>query len=153
MDWNNLEIKMSVILPLILVLSLVTVFLHTVASSITHRVTHAIITRVKKTPNLIDETIIVSTVVILLTLFHVLEVIFWALAFLVLGAVANPQDAFYISLTAYTTLGADDVTFDQRFRYLLGFESLVGPLMIAWSTAVMATVLSRIAALRMPTIK
>lgn len=149
MDWNNMEIKMSVILALNLVLSLVTVFLHTVASSVTHHVTQAMITRVKKTPTLLDETLMVSTIVILLSMFHLFEVLVWGFALLMLGAVSNTPDAFYVSLTAYTTLGADNVAFDQKFRALLGFESLVGPLMIAWSTAVISTVLSRIAALKM----
>ena len=153
MDWNNMEIKMSVILALNLVLSLATVFLHTVASSITHRVTHAMIARVKKAPTLLDETVIVSTIIILLSMFHIMEVLVWALAIVMLGAALNSADAFYISLTAYTTLGPDNVSFDQRFRALLGFESLVGPLMIAWSTAVISTVLSRIAALKYPTAK
>ena len=148
-----MEIKMSVILALNLVLSLITVFLHTVANSVSHHVTASMVARVKKAPTLIDETIIVSTVVILLSMFHLLEVSVWAMAMLMLGAVSNAPDAFYISLTAYTTLGAEDVTYDQRFRALLGFESLVGPLMIAWSTAALATVLNRLAALKMPTIK
>lgn len=144
-----MEIKMSVILALNLVLSLATVFLHTLASSFAHRVTHAMIMRIKKAPTLLEETLIVSTVVILLSMFHLFEVLVWGFALLMLGAVSNTPDAFFMSLTAYTTLGADNVAFDQRFRALLGFESLVGPLMIAWSTAVISTVLSRIAALKM----
>lgn len=148
MDWNNVELKIPLILGLNLALSLITVFLHTCASSVSHHVTHAMISRIRRVPSIFDETLMITTIVSLLSMFHLFEVFVWGFAFLWLGAVSDASDAFYISLTNYTTLGPDGVTFDQRFRALAGFESLVGPLMIAWSTAIIATVLNHIAALR-----
>lgn len=148
MDLNNDEIKVTVIFGLNLFLSLGTVFLHTCASSTVHHATRALLTRVHKTPSIFDETLIVSVAVMILSMFHLLEVTLWALAYFGLGAVKSAPDAFYYSLTTYTTLGPTDVDFDQRLRALAGLESLLGPLMIAWSTASVATVLSRIAALK-----
>lgn len=149
MDWNNEEIKIPVLTALVLLLSLGTVFIHTCASSSVHSVAHRMTCRIRKAPTIFDETMVVSTVVIMLSMFHLLEVVLWGFALMWLGAVRNAPDAFYVSLTTYTTLGPDDVPFDPRFRSLAGFESLLGPLMIAWSTAVLAAVLTRLAALKL----
>ena len=136
------------LLLLNLMLSLGTVFLHTCAGSIVHHFGTWIIARIHKTVTIFDETLIVSGVVILLSTFHFLEVLLWGFAMYWIGAVSTLTDAGYYSLTTYTTLGPTDVVYDQRFRALAGFESLLGPLMIAWSTAVIATVLGRLAALK-----
>lgn len=149
MDWNNDEFKIPAILALNLVLSLGTVFLHTCAGSVVHHIASHMIARIRNAPTILQETAIVSSVVVILSAFHFLEVLLWGLAMLMLGAVKNAPDAFYYSLTTYTTLGATDVDFDQRFRALAGFESLLGPLMIAWSTAALATVLSRLLSLKL----
>jgi voltage-gated potassium channel Kch len=109
--------------------------------------------RLRKPPTIFDETLIVSTMVIILSTFHFLEVLMWGAALYGLGAVNTIADAGYFSLTTYTTLGATDVAFDQRFRALAGFESLLGPLMIAWSTALIATVLVRLAELKQQMLK
>jgi hypothetical protein len=148
MDWNNEEVKIPAILFLNFILSLGTVFLHTCASSFVHRTASGMVHRLGKAPTILDETIVVTTVVLILSVFHFLEVVLWGTAFFALGAVRSVPDAFYYSLTTYTTLGPTDVAFDQRFRALAGFESLLGPLMIAWSTAALATVLTRLAALK-----
>ena len=150
MDWNDEEIKIPALLFLNLMLSLGTVFLHTCAGSVVHHIGSRIITRFRKAPSILDETLIVSLVVIILSSFHFLEVLLWGVAYYWIGAVGSLFDASYYSLTTYTTLGPTDVVFDQRFRGLAGFESLIGPLMIAWSTAVIATVLGRLAALKQP---
>lgn len=150
MDWNNEEIKIPAILVLNLILSLGTVFLHICCSSIVHHVGLHIIPKIRKAPTILDETLIVSLVVVILSTFHFLEVLLWGAAYYWLGAVKSFLDAGYYSLTTYTTIGPSDVEFDQRFRGLAGFESLIGPLMIAWSTAVIATVLSRLAQLKQP---
>lgn len=149
MDWNNEEIKIPVIIALNLVLSLGTVFLHTSANSVVHRSAHAMIGRIRKSPTIFEETVVVTAVVIILSLFHLFEVVMWGLAYLWLGVIRTLPDAFYYSLTTYTTLGPTDVAFDQRFRALAGFESLLGPLMIAWSTAALAAVLTRLSELKL----
>lgn len=150
MDWNNEEIKIPALLFLNLMLSLGTVFLHTCGGSVVHHIGARIITRFHKAPSILDETLIVSLVVVILSTFHFLEVLLWGVAYYWIGAVGSLFDAGYYSLTTYTTLGPTDVAFDQRFRGLAGFESLIGPLMIAWSTAVIVTVLGRLAALKQP---
>ena len=149
MDWNNEEIKIPALLGLNFLLSLGTVFLHTCASSVVHHLGARMIGRIRQAPTIFQETMVVTAIVIILTLFHLIEIVLWGGAMLWLGAVYNAADAFYYSLTSYTTLGAVDVDFDQRFRALAGFESLVGPLMIAWSTATIATVLARLSSLKL----
>lgn len=149
MDWNNEEIKIPALLGLNFLLSLGTVFLHTCASSVVHHLSAHMISRIRQAPTILQETMVVTSVVIVLSAFHFSEVIMWGSAMLWLGAVDNAADAFYYSLTTYTTLGPTAVDFDQRFRALAGFESLLGPLMIAWSTAVIATVLARLSSLKL----
>ena len=153
MDWNNEEIKIPALIFINLMLSLGTVFLHTCAGSLVHKVGSILVGRLRKRPTIFDETLIVSTMVIILSTFHFLEVTLWGAALYGLGAVNTIADAGYFSLTTYTTLGATDVPFDQRFRALAGFESLLGPLMIAWSTALIATVLVRLAELKQQMLK
>lgn len=148
MDWNNEEIKIPALVVINLMLSLGTVFLHTCAGSLVHKVASILVGRLRKPPTIFDETLIVSSIVIILSTFHFLEVLLWGVALYGLGAVKTIADAGYFSLTTYTTLGPTDVPFDQRFRALAGFESLLGPLMIAWSTALIATVLVRLAELK-----
>ena len=145
---NNEDVKVPIIIGLNLILSLGTVFFHTSASTTVHHVTRAMLKRLRRAPTIFDETLIVSCVVMILSMFHLLEVALWAFAYFILDATSNAQDAFYYSLTTYTTLGPTGVDFDQRLRALAGLESLVGPLMIAWSTASVSAVLTRIAELK-----
>ncbi|MFG1418409.1 ion channel [Xanthobacter sp. V0B-10] len=90
------------------------------------------------------ETFVVSALVIGLCVVHLTEVLAWAWGYLVTGALASFNDALYFSLTTYTTVGSDGVSIPRVFRGIAGFESLLGPMMVAWSTAFMVEYVTRV---------
>lgn len=87
------------------------------------------------------ETVLVGLIVVGLCAVHILEVIAWAVGYLAAGALHNFDDAFYFSLTTYTTVGATGVAVSDLFRSFAGIESLLGPIMLAWSTAFLVDIL------------
>ncbi|MFZ1742667.1 MAG: ion channel [Pontixanthobacter sp.] len=79
---------------------------------------------------------------------HVLEVLLYAVAFLLVdffgfggleGAVhpthATLADHFYFSIASYTTLGMGDIVPHGAIRLLAGFEALNGLVLITWSAS------------------
>lgn len=85
--------------------------------------------------HVVQETLFVSAMVISLCVLHVLEIIVWAGAYVALGGIKDLNDAIYFSTTMYTTVGPDQVEVAHRYRSVAGYQSLLGPIMIAWSTA------------------
>lgn len=91
----------------------------------------------------VRETLVISATVISLSLTHLMEIVIWAVGYTLLGAIPSFGDAFYFSITTYTTVGAIGVNIAPAFRSLAGFESLIGPMMIAWSTAFLVEFVTR----------
>jgi len=85
--------------------------------------------------HLIREALILSATVLSLSLAHLAEIVIWGGAYRALDAIGNLPDALYYSISTYTTVGADGVSIDRTYRIVAGFESLIGPMMVAWSTA------------------
>ena len=74
---------------------------------------------------------------------HALEVVLFALFYLVKGSVDTFERALYYSVSAYTTLGRTEDYFPAEWRLMSGIEALIGFLMIGWSTAFIASKASR----------
>lgn len=83
----------------------------------------------------LQESLVAMAVVMLLSVIHISEVVVWGMAYNALGAVRGLDDAIYFSLTTYTTVGPEGIDILPTFRGIAGFESLIGPIMVAWSTA------------------
>lgn len=77
---------------------------------------------------------------------HLLHVLYYAAAFMVvehytgLGTIAGPAghgfgDAFYFSMTCYTTLGIGDLYPTGVVRMLSGVEALNGLVMVGWTAS------------------
>lgn len=90
------------------------------------------------------ETLVVSALVIGLCAVHITEVFAWACGYYAMGALSEFGDAFYFSLTTYTTVGPDGLSVNRIYRGVAGFESLLGPMMVAWSTAFMVEYVTRV---------
>src|SRR3712207_693694 len=84
--------------------------------------------------------VMVATVAILMVA-HVAEVITWALAYVILDAVAAGTDVLYFAFVNYTTLGYGDVVPVERWRLLGPMAAMNGVLLFGWSTAVIFEVL------------
>lgn len=89
------------------------------------------------------ETVVVSSLMVALCATHISEMLVWAVGYLFVGAIDNVPDAVYFSLTTYTTVGPDGVSIATIYRGIAGFESLIGPMMIAWSTAFLVEYVTR----------
>ncbi len=88
---------------------------------------------------------LISTAVVFLLL-HIIEVMLWAVTFLVLVPVSELQTfetAVYFSLVTFTTLGYGDITLGPQWRILSGIEAMNGILLVGWTTALLFAVVQR----------
>jgi hypothetical protein len=88
--------------------------------------------------------VVVGIATFLLALLHGLEASLWAIVFVWLGASPDFTHAVYFSLQMVTTLGADVVTLEPRWRLMGPLEAVGGMLLFGLSTAFLFAVLQRI---------
>ena len=88
----------------------------------------------------------VFTLFIVLSLFllHGIEIWAYAVVYLIVGAAANLHDALFFSTISYSTVGYNDHFIVERWRLLGAFESILGMILIGWSTAFLFRMLGRI---------
>ena len=86
------------------------------------------------------------TLVIVLAIFtlHGLEIWSFAVLYIVIGAIPDMESALYFSTISYSTVGYSDVHITQDWRLLGAFESILGMVLIGWSTAFFFRMLGRI---------
>ena len=82
--------------------------------------------------------------VILLLMAHLTAAALWAAALFWWVALPDFATAFYFSLTSYSTVGYGDVLLPDPVRILGPIESVLGVLMLGWSTAVIVAVVQRV---------
>jgi hypothetical protein len=87
--------------------------------------------------------ILIGIALILFAL-HLLEVIIFALFYMVVGAIRDFETALFFSISAFTTLGLPDVGLPNDWRIVAALEGLVGFLLIGWSTAVFITDMNKL---------
>jgi len=82
-----------------------------------------------------------------LLMLHFVEVIVWAVFYLLITPVeeiATFEQAVYFSVVTFTTVGYGDITLaDPHWRLLSGAEALNGVLLVGWSTALLFAVVQR----------
>jgi hypothetical protein len=83
-------------------------------------------------------------IVIALIGLHGLEIWGFALLFLWLDAVPNFENALYFSTISYSTVGYSDTHIAHDWRLLGAFESILGMILIGWSTSFFFRMLGRI---------
>ena len=77
-----------------------------------------------------------SGIVIVMFLVSLIEVVVWAMPFMIFGAITGLEKAVYFSMVTYTTLGYGDVLLDEQWRLLASFEAANGIIMFGWTTAI-----------------
>ena len=80
----------------------------------------------------------------LLTVFHGIEAIIWAVAYLWLGAIGTTRDAMLYSIDSMTTRGASGLRLDPEWRIMGALEAADGMLLFGISTAFVFAVMQRI---------
>lgn len=118
-----------------IVLAVLTVVIHMAGLYKLRRWIHRLLQTQSFQHHVMRETLVVSALVVGLCVVHVTEILAWASGYMSMSAFGDFADAFYYSLTTYTTVGADGLHIGRDYRVVAGFESLLGPMMLAWSTA------------------
>ena len=70
-----------------------------------------------------------------------IQMLVWALTYVIFGVVPKGADIVYFSFVNYTTLGYGDVTPVERWHLLGPMTAMNGVLLFGWSTAVIFEVL------------
>jgi hypothetical protein len=83
-------------------------------------------------------------IVLLIFVIHGVEIWAYAFFYLAVGATTDLLDAVYFSTISYTTVGYNDNHITEEWRLVGAFESILGMIMIGWSTAFFFKMLSRI---------
>ena len=88
----------------------------------------------------------VFTLLIVLAIFvlHGIEIWLFALMYVGIGAIDGIENALYFSTISYSTVGYSDTHVTPEWRLLGPFESILGIVLLGWSTAFFFRVMSRI---------
>ena len=83
---------------------------------------------------------------IVLTIFtiSIFESVVWALAYVIIGALASFADSLYFSIVTFTTLGYGDITITEPWRLLAASEAAIGIIIFGWSTAIVMSVIRKL---------
>ena len=81
---------------------------------------------------------------LLLFALHFVEILVFAIFFRFVGALRSMEEALYYSASCYATLGAATASFAEEWRLVGALESLIGFILIGWSTAFMVRTLRKI---------
>lgn len=84
------------------------------------------------------------TVVLAIIGLHGLEIWAFALTYMGVGAVKGFEDALYFSTISYSTVGYNDTHISPDWRLLGAFESILGMILLGWSTSFFFRMLGRI---------
>lgn len=83
-------------------------------------------------------------IVLALIALHGAEIWAFALLYLGVGAIPSLEDALYFSTISYSTVGYNDTHILPEWRLLGAFESILGMILLGWSTAFFFRMLGRI---------
>ncbi len=85
--------------------------------------------------NYITMTGILVVTIIGIFLVHTAEIWLWAVLYLWLGEFASFERVLYFSTVTFTSLGYGDITLQERWQLLSGFEAVNGIILFGVSTA------------------
>jgi len=75
------------------------------------------------------------SIVLTLIVLHGLEIWSFAILYLGTGAIHTLEEALYYSTISYSTVGYNDTHIATNWRLLGAFESILGMILLGWSTA------------------
>jgi hypothetical protein len=83
-------------------------------------------------------------IVLAILALHGIEIWAFALLYLAIGAIPTLEGALYFSTISYSTVGYSDIYIMREWRLLGAFESIMGMVLLGWSTAFFFRMLGRI---------
>jgi hypothetical protein len=122
--------------------SAINIAIHSLVMSAVVRVSRRVGARQTSRPSLRLTSVMIVTVLVLMAA-HVVEVLVWALAYLLTNAVPAGSRLLYFAFVNYTTLGYGDITPVQDWELLGPFAAMNGVILFGWSTAVIFAVLQK----------
>lgn len=84
------------------------------------------------------------SIVLALIALHGIEIWAFAMLYYALEAVPTIENALYFSTISYSTVGYNDTHIAMQWRLLGAFESILGMILLGWSTAFFFRMLGRI---------
>jgi hypothetical protein len=81
------------------------------------------------------DMVVLSSVIIALFFGMLIQVLVWAISFLMIGEISDLHKAFYFSYVNFTTLGYGDITLSPAYAVLGPMEASNGILMLGLSTS------------------
>ena len=133
---------MLVQLFLATVMSLVTVAIHLTGLGFLVRILrsqHRLVQPLKRAPLAV---LLITTAAIFAI--HTVEIWFYALLYVLLGALNTFEVALYYSTVTYSSVGYGDVLLGEEWRILGAIEGATGLIMIGWSTAFLVSLLAQL---------
>ena len=79
-------------------------------------------------------TLIIMLFVLFMFFAMIVEVAIWAATYRWLEAVPEIEDALYVSLGSFTTIGFADVQIAEQWRVLVAIEGVNGMIIFGWAT-------------------
>lgn len=83
-------------------------------------------------------------IVLAILALHGIEIWAFALLYLAIGAIPTLEGALYFSTISYSTVGYSDIYILREWRLIGAFESVMGLVLLGWSTAFFFRMLGRI---------
>ncbi len=88
---------------------------------------------------------LVTIVILLVFSAHVIQMWLWAFAYLIFtDEFTNIEQAIYLSISSFTTVGFGDIVMSEKWRILSGVEAANGFILFGWSTAFIFEIIAQI---------
>jgi hypothetical protein len=88
--------------------------------------------------------LLIVSVVLGIVAIHTLEIWLYAVVFLAIGSLDDFESALYFSTVSFSSLGYGDVLLAMKWRLVGAIEGMNGLILIAWSTAFLFSVTTRL---------
>jgi hypothetical protein len=92
----------------------------------------------------VRQALLIVLVVFGIFALHTTQIWLYAVLYRLLGEMRSFNEALYFSTSTFVTVGYGDVVLSPRWRLLGAIEGANGVILVAWSTAFLLTVTSRL---------
>lgn len=138
---------MLVNLTLATVMVVLTVVVHFVGLLVLLRILRYRGHRFRAQESILGQCILIIMVVLGIFAIHTLEIWLYALIFFSIGAIGDFDSALYFSTVTFASLGYGDIVLESDWRLFGAIEAVNGLILLAWSTAFLIALMSRLRAL------
>lgn len=94
--------------------------------------------------SIIGQGALIVSIVLGIFAIHTMEIWLYAITFSAIGAINHFETALYFSTVTFASLGYGDIVLSQNWRLFSAIEAANGVILIAWSTAFLLSVTSRL---------